>query len=116
RFEEQFCVGIADQRIGALGLFRPPTGNPQRGGADALVDVPRVIVSSGHRNPFAGLGERSGAHHACCSRAASAGNGAITGSRSSPSSNRLPGVEPAGVSAGGTLSWQEGLPTGRLSG
>jgi len=28
RFEEQFCVGIADQRIGAVGLRRPPTGNP----------------------------------------------------------------------------------------
>jgi hypothetical protein len=49
RAEEELCKRITDQRIGAVGLSGPPTSDPQGRGADALVDVSRVVVSPGHR-------------------------------------------------------------------
>src|SRR6185436_18340274 len=53
RIEEQLREWVIDQRIGAVCLGRPPSGDPQGGRADALVDVPGVIVASSHRSPFA---------------------------------------------------------------
>ncbi len=49
RLEKQLCVRIADQRVLAVSLRRPPAGHPQRRRTHALVDIPGVVVSSGHR-------------------------------------------------------------------
>lgn len=44
--DEQPGVGIADQRVGLLGLDGPGGGHHDRGGADAALDVPGVVVGA----------------------------------------------------------------------
>jgi hypothetical protein len=48
RVKKQLRVRVADQGMRTVGLGRPAGRNPQRGRPDALGDIPRVIISTGH--------------------------------------------------------------------